>query len=278
MAVVAAGLLAACSGAGHPPQGTGDAPGATADPGAALRITTVSGPPAYVTGGDAVVAVDSPAGGSLDGVTVSLDGTDVTDRFTPDTSPHRVPGAAPRLLAHLTGLPPGPSTLTAAEGSDTASLTITDHDIAGPLFSGPHQSPFVCATEKAGLGPPGDECGAATTVSWRYVTTAGAVRDLPDPTSVPADVSTTVTTEGARVPFVVRVETAVLNRAIVETAILDPHPGDGRRHRRGRSDGTPRAGTAGSCSASAVDAGSPTPRARCSPPRSRPTCSARATR
>lgn len=219
-ATLALALLAtACSGS----DGAGPSPSAN-DP---LRITSVSGPAPYVTGGDAVVAIDSPEGLALDDVVVSLDGTDVTSRFTPDTSAFRSAGAAPRLLGTLTDLPEGTSTVTATLGDHDAALELVDHPVAGPLFSGPHQSPYVCTTEENGLGPPGDECSAPAEVTWRYVDADSVSHELADPTAVPADAATTVTSLGTRVPFVVRVERAVLNRAVVETAILDPTPGAG---------------------------------------------------
>lgn len=222
--VVALAVVAsACSSGGSTASPTGD--GRSDTGGAALRITTVSGPPDYVTGGDAVVAVDSPVGNSLDGVVVSVAGADVTDRFVPDTSAHRAPNAPARLLGTLTGLPDGTFTVSASNGDDEASVVLTNHPVDGPLFSGPHQSPYVCTTEEAGLGAPGPECSATAQVSWRYVSADGTFHDLPDPKAVPADVATATTTEGRRVPFVVRVEHTVLNRAIVETAILDPSPG-----------------------------------------------------
>ena len=216
-------ITVACSSSGSAAGPT--AAGRTDGGDAALRVATVSGPPQYVTGGDAVVAIDSPAGKGLDGVVVLVDGTDVTNRFAPDTSPHRAPNAPARLLGTLTGLREGTSTVSVSNGDDKASVELVNHPLAGPLFSGPHQSPFVCTTEAAGLGAPDPECDAAPQVSWRYVTADGAFHDLPDPETVPADVTTTVTTEGRRVPFVVRVEHTVLDRAIVETAILDPTPG-----------------------------------------------------
>ncbi len=217
---IAIALLAgACSSS----KGADPAP-APNDP---LRITTVSGPAAYVTGGDTVVAIDSPGGLALDDVAVTLNGTDVTGRFSPDTSTYRGADAAPRLLGTLTGLPEGASTVSATLGDHDASLELVDHPVSGPLFSGPHQSPYVCTTEENGLGAPGDECSAPAQVTWRYVDTTGASHDLADPTAVPADVATTVTSLGTRVPFVVRVERTVLNRAVVETAMLDPVPGAG---------------------------------------------------
>src|SRR5690606_18364034 len=103
-------LATACSSSGDDPaSGPDGGGGGGGNPGSALRVTTVSGPAEYVTGGDAVIAVDSPAGDPLDAVTVTVDGVDVTDRFAPDDSPHRVPGAAPRLLGLVDELPEGTS-------------------------------------------------------------------------------------------------------------------------------------------------------------------------
>ncbi len=40
---------------------------------------------------------------------------------------------------------------------------MTNYPITGPVFSGPHQKPFVCQTEVWDLGAPLDEnCSAAT--------------------------------------------------------------------------------------------------------------------
>ncbi|HEY6531140.1 MAG TPA: DUF6351 family protein, partial [Acidimicrobiales bacterium] len=216
-----------CSGGGddRDEQGTGPPSGvATSDE--PLRVTTLSGPPLYVTGGDAVVAVDSPARRSLDDVRITIDdGTDITERFVPDPRPHGPSDAPPRLIATLTDLPPGESTVRATSGDATAELTLVDHDPTGPLFSGPHQSPFVCTTERAGLGAPLDDCGAATTVSWQYWNSDGQLLDLPRPGELPPDAATTSTSEGAEVPFVVRLERSVLNRSITTIAVLDPSAG-----------------------------------------------------
>jgi hypothetical protein len=121
----------ACSGPATPaaPDRGRDA---DVDPQAALHIAVASGPAEYVTGGDAVIAIDSPAGLALDGVVVSVDGTDVTGRFSPDTSTYRGADAAPRLLGTLTGLPEGTSTVSASLGDHDASLELVDHPVAGP--------------------------------------------------------------------------------------------------------------------------------------------------
>ncbi len=257
-ALVLGMLAAACAGSGSASSTDGDTSSggrasSSADPDAPLRITTLSGPAAYVTGGDAVVAVDSPAGHPLDDVRVTLDGADVTDRFTLDTSRHRPAAAPPRLVATLTGLPEGTSRLKARNGADDASLTITDHPVAGPLLSGAPRTPFVCTTEAAGLGPADDDCAVAEVVGWRYMTTSGQWAVLRDPSSPPADVTTTTTTEGRRVPFVVRLEHSVQNRSITEIAVLDPGPGAGSTGPSGPAAGA----TTGATPSSSPDGGRP---------------------
>ena len=254
-------LITACSD-GDRSDETGDGPPPSLDPTTPLRIDTVSGPAEYVTGGDAVVAVDSPAGLPLDDLVVTAaDGTDLTDRFTLDPRPHGPENAPARLTATIDDLPPGETTLTASAGGHTTSVTLIDHDIAGPLFSGPHQSPFVCTTEQAGLGPPGAECAATTTFSWQYWSTDGQLLDLPPDGSLPDDVDTVTTATGAAVPFVVRLERTVLNRSITTIAVLDPHPDRRPDHRRG-PHGTPAVGTDASSCDSGAAAEPPTPRAR----------------
>jgi hypothetical protein len=60
-------------------------------------------------------------------------------------------------------------------------------------------------------------------VDYVYRTTAGTFQPLPGLTSYPADLAKTNTTEGKSVPYIVRVETGTINRAIYETAVLhDP--------------------------------------------------------
>ena len=59
----------------------------------------------------------------------------------------------------MTGLRDGRNVLAAGR----ARLTVVNHPITGPVFSGPHEQPFVCETEAAGLGAPLDaDCSVAT--------------------------------------------------------------------------------------------------------------------
>jgi hypothetical protein len=74
------------------------------------------------------------------------------------------------------------------------------------------------------LGPALDQdCSITTRVDYVYCTTAGTFQPLPNLTSYPGDLAQTTTTQGKSVPYIVRVETGTINRAIYETAVLhDP--------------------------------------------------------
>src|SRR5690606_29387629 len=124
------------------------------------------------------------------------------------------PGRPGALRGLVTGLPLGTTTLTAAARGPSgrhvgpARLTVNSHPRTGPVFSGPHQTPFICDTERfalvAGgvLGPPLDEdCSAETRVDYVYRTTDGELLPLPDGVTRPADLAWTTTSTGARVPY-----------------------------------------------------------------------------
>ncbi len=220
-----------------------------------------------VSGGDALVRVEGPRG-RLDDVRVLRNGSDVTDAFERDD------GA---LVGLVDGLRLGRNRISVYDRRRrVASARLKNHPIEGPIFSGPHQRPFVCKTIQAGLGEPlvdnldGDgfrvlapdgstagwsrNCSANTTVDWLYRSTAGGnLRPLPAG-PLPADVATATTLDGRTVPFVVRRERGTINRFIYSLAMLaDPAAGDtdtSRWNRRlvyffdggvaiGRNQGTP---------------------------------------
>ncbi|HZA77592.1 MAG TPA: DUF6351 family protein [Acidimicrobiales bacterium] len=114
-----------------------------------FEITVLSGRPDQVSGGDALVQVTVPGKVAADDVTIRLGATDVTDAFDP--------GDDDRTLVGLVeGLELGDNTLTvsADKGTDSnrpprARITLTNHPIGGPIFSGPQQQPFVCTTARA---------------------------------------------------------------------------------------------------------------------------------
>jgi hypothetical protein len=181
-----------------------------------IELAVVSSLPATVTGEDARIEVRGLQPG--EGVKVDRDGTDVTSSLAPVRE--GVVGGV------VTGLRVGVNHLTATAGGKRATLEVTDHRIAGPVISGPHQTPFVCETEANGLGKALDgDCSAHPRVDWYARSVSGRFSPVADPhASYPPDTATTTTSDGRTVPFVVRVESSVINRSVTRLAVLDdPH-------------------------------------------------------
>ncbi len=209
-----------------------------------LSLRVLSSPAKMVTGGDALVRVTIPRRTRLDQVKVLLNGDDVTDALEPNASKRTLTGL-------ISGLRLGRNTLSARSKRDSDRLTLVNHAVTGPIFSGPQQQPFVCKTQtQAGLGfpqvdnqdgigmrlfqTPGDptsppigwskDCTVNTVVDFQYRNTAGQFRPLP-PGPLPPDVAMTTTLDGQTVPYVVRRERGTINRFIYAISILSP-PGD----------------------------------------------------
>ena len=140
-------------------------------------------------------------------------------------------------------------------GARHADFWIGETGPSGPIFTGPHQFPFLCTTDnpKNGLGQPlidnhegignavfpeingvpdytaepigySSLCSAPTRVDYFYFsTTASRFLPLPDPAQVPADVAT-IELNGITVNAVVRQERGTINRFIYTIAILAPFP------------------------------------------------------
>ena len=154
---------------------------------AAPVITVVSSDPARVSGGDALVEVRLPSPGTTKHLRIIAGAVDVTAAFT-EVAPGVLRGLVTglrngetRLVVRLNGNgrgePPGRS----------AAVVVTNHPLAGPVFSGAHQTPFYCETVAAGLGPStDDDCSAPTQVVYRYRRTNGSFATLADPASRPA--------------------------------------------------------------------------------------------
>ncbi|MGH2944473.1 MAG: DUF6351 family protein, partial [Solirubrobacteraceae bacterium] len=195
----------------------------------ALELSVVSSPAHLVSGGDARIEVAVPASVPLSAVTVTLNGTNVTSAFAAD------PEGNHQLEGVVTALPLGKSKLVArAAGPGKSrrhrdSLTLTNHDIQGPMFSGPRQVPFVCATPNnaAGFGLPpitqSETCETATVVSFRYRSTTNQWLDY-DPASPPAPstIQQVTTLDGETVPLIIRWERGVINRFMYSIAMLSP--------------------------------------------------------
>lgn len=191
-----------------------------------LQVTAVSSRPGVVSGDDALIRVAAPASVAADSIRVAVDGRDVTSSFRPS--------GENALMGVVKELSKGENKLTAtAQGADSAEVNLKNHPITGPVFSGPHEQPFICDTAEfrtvtgGTLGQPTDEnCSVETRVDYMYRTTAGTFVALPDTNDRPADLATATTSAGRKVPYIVRVETGTINRGIYETAVLhDPLSG-----------------------------------------------------
>ena len=191
---------------------------------AAPSVQVLSSKPEQVTGSDALVAIRRSADATSP-VKAMLNGVDVSGLFKAD------PTDLTRTIGVLTGLKVGANTLTADNGGATASLTLTNYPITGPVISGPYQVPYICQTDAFTL-PDGSKLGAALDancsvaprVDYLYLPTgATALKPMGDTSKRPADVGTTTTIGGATVPFIVRVETSTVDRGIYQSAVLhDP--------------------------------------------------------
>ncbi|TDE11470.1 DUF6351 family protein [Jiangella asiatica] len=199
-----------------------------------LRLVSLSARPEMVTADDVLVAVEVPRDTQLDEVRISRDGADVTSSFRADADAHTLTGLVDRLR-------PGRNRLVATAGSLRDQLVVTNHPAAGPVISGPHQTPYVCTTDLFRLvdggtlgAPLDDDCSAATRVDYAYRSTAGQTKPLPDPSVRPDDLAWTTTITGETVPFLIRIETGTLNRAIYQISMLhDPAAEEPSFHQRG---------------------------------------------
>jgi len=94
-----------------------------------------------ISGGDALVQINLPAGVPALGVKVALNGTLINNMFA-----LRPNGKYQGLV---TGLNNGDNLLTATSTQGRAKITITNHPIGGPVFAGAQLQPWICATKVA---------------------------------------------------------------------------------------------------------------------------------
>lgn len=180
-----------------------------------LKIEVLSNRADLLSGGDALIEISGST--DLATVRVSADERDVTSAFLPTADGRKLRGL-------VTGLPEGATVLSATQlKGKGATITLTNHALTGPIFSGEQTQPWNCATEAQGLGPSQPpHCMAPTVVEFFYRTTLG-VWAAYSPGSSPLDMATTTTDQGKTVPFIVRQETGTMNRGIYAFAALwDP--------------------------------------------------------
>ena len=204
LAVVLA--LTACSETPSPSQ-SGFAAKASGDP---VQILVLSNRADILSGGDTLVEVLIPATADASKLKLDVDGRDVTDQVQ-----LRDNG---RIMGVVSGLNLGDNKLTAQlpDGSG-AFITLSNHPIGGPVFSGPQIQPWTCN------GGDDAQCNRAPVYTYQYKRTASGSFETYNPDSPPAQVATTTTDQGKTVPFIVRVETGRIDRDEYRIAALyDP--------------------------------------------------------
>jgi len=189
-----------------------------------IQLRAVSTKPWLVTGGDLLVEVIIDESLSRVQLSMSLDGSDISDQFRET--------AATTLQALMTDIPEGDSTLLVEHrGAQLSeSLNLTNYPSIGPIISGPHEQPYVCQTEQfvtvAGdtLGSALDSnCSIPTRVDYVYWSILDEVfKPLPlDAETLPPEDMGLITIMGQVIePYIVRVETGTVNRAVYEIAML----------------------------------------------------------
>lgn len=233
--VAASVLLALAAGCGDPSESDSSAP--------LISLATAPTPPVYVSGGQTLLWVREASEVDPSAVTLAVNGVEVDAAVVRQAPPDPLGREPEGRLALVSGLVEGENEVVASlAGEPVATLVITNHPSAGPIFSGPHLEPYFCLDELApddgesrvfeigtgevldGGGFDGD-CHGETRVDYLYAPSGddAAFRPLADPAELPADVATTAISGGPEIPFVVRLETGTINRAIYQTAVLvDP--------------------------------------------------------
>lgn len=224
-------IMAGCGGNGPRPQ--------------PVQIEVLSSAPELISGGDARIAIKGSAE-ALAQLTFWLNGTQIAPSMTRSEA---------GLEGVIDGLAPGRNLLevrTGARRSHVAgTLTLINHPVSGPMFTGPHQQPFICRSQEAGLGQPQADNSAAIghpvfdaagvpaghsrhcqierRVSHLYYSPKGFKPFDPATgyAAPPADLQT-IELDGKALPFVVRVEAGVINRFLYNIAMLAPSPAAGQ--------------------------------------------------
>jgi hypothetical protein len=177
--------------------------------GPALSISVLSGRADLVSGGSALVAINLP-GSDARPVKVTLGTRNVTSDFAIRQDD--------RFEGLVTGLALGRNVLQATLRSGWAArITLVNHPVGGPVFSGPQLEPWLC--EQGAVDP---QCDEAASFRYVYMSTNPAKRGFQpyDPSNPPPDVAQTTTDEGVTVPFIVRIETGYMDRDQYQISVL----------------------------------------------------------
>jgi pimeloyl-ACP methyl ester carboxylesterase len=184
----------------------GTAAAAGTDAPAGLQLRTLSNRADLISGGDALLEVALPAPAT--DLKVLAGDRDVTAAFRQIDPLH--------YQGMVGGLADGPNIVTAQTGDGTgARLTVVNHPIGGPAFSGPQIQPWYCLPDALDA-----QCDRPITYAYQYMSSVTGQWAAYDPANPPADVATTTTDQGKTVPYVVRIESGDIDRSAYSVAVL----------------------------------------------------------
>ncbi|MEA2311057.1 MAG: hypothetical protein QOE28_1025, partial [Solirubrobacteraceae bacterium] len=155
-----------------------------------------------VSAGDALTQIVLPKGTRPSRVRVTVGKRDVTGAFK-----RRANGKFEGLL---TGLANGANRVVAhLPGGYEARLTVRNHPQGGPVFAGPQIQPWKCQAGAADA-----QCNAKPSYTYLFEPATGGSLQPYDPSNPPpaGTIATATTTEGVKVPFIVRQETGYVDR------------------------------------------------------------------
>ena len=226
-------LIGGCS-PDQAPEQTGEVVASTA----LLAVSAVSNQAHLISGGNVLIEIDSDLA-DPSSLAISLNGSLLDTTIGMGTSEN----GTHQFRALVTNLQQGNNLLTVQTGAAEAALTLVNYSSTGPIISGAHQQPYFCLHQLApgstgekrrfaiGNGEYLDDtttdeyCSLPTRIDYVYrsTDTDAGFKPLTNLDERPQDLAFTTTNENLEAPYLVRIETGTINRAIYQIAILhDP--------------------------------------------------------
>src|SRR3954452_12924709 len=164
-------------------------------------ISVLSSRANLVSGHSAFVRIDFSRARDVKGAKVKVGKRSVRGAFAKSGSQ--------RLEGVVRGLRTGPNLLTVTVPGGGSRITLTDHPIGGPVFTGPQLKPWKCQQ-----GARDAKCNQPASFSYVYKSSDSSKSGFQsyDPKNPPSDVANTTTDQGKTVPFIVRIEKGYIDR------------------------------------------------------------------
>src|SRR3954449_6795124 len=172
-------------------------------------ISVLSSRANLVSGHSAFVRIDFSRTRDVKGAKVKVGTRSVRGAFAKSGSR--------RLEGVVRGLRIGPNLLTVTVPGGGSRITLTDHPIGGPVFTGPQLKPWKCQQ-----GARDAKCNQPASFSYVYKSSDSSKSGFQsyDPKNPPSDVANTTTDQGKTVPFIVRIEKGYIDRDQYQIAAL----------------------------------------------------------